>query len=201
MQGDTNDIPFSNYSIDFFGVFGRMFSGSGDGVSFFHTLFEKLVLFWNIYTALSLIASLVLLFGIIYAYMRAAQYAEAANEFIVSAERSYQQLYGSHTKNSRWEEILGHISTDNPNDWKLAIIEADIMLQETLESAGYAGLTIGDQLKNASPKSFQTLEMAWQAHKVRNKIAHSGTDFVLTKKLAQETITQYKMVFEEFGVV
>ncbi|MEZ4200307.1 MAG: hypothetical protein R3B69_01740 [Candidatus Paceibacterota bacterium] len=49
--------------------------------------------------------------------------------------------------------------------------------------------------------TFQTLDQAWAAHLVRNKVAHAGSDFILTKKLAQETVTQYKMVFEELGVV
>ena len=75
------------------------------------------------------------------------------------------------------------------------------MLQDVLDSAGYPGESIGEKLKNASPQSFRTIDMAWRAHKVRNQVAHSGSDFVLTKNLAQETITQYKMVFEEFEIV
>ena len=63
------------------------------------------------------------------------------------------------------------------------------------------GTTIGEKLKSASPNSFKTLDQAWRAHRVRNEIAHAGSDFVLTKKAAQDTITQYKMVFEEFELL
>ena len=44
-----------------------------------------------------------------------------------------------------------------------------------------------------------TLDDAWQAHKVRNQIAHAGADFVLTQKITRETIMMYKRVFEELG--
>ena len=94
-----------------------------------------------------------------------------------------------------------HSGTNNPNDWKLAIIEADIMLGELLDAMGLGGTTIGEKLKSASPNSFKTLDQAWRAHRVRNEIAHAGSDFVLTKKAAQDTITQYKMVFEEFELL
>jgi hypothetical protein len=35
---------------------------------------------------------------------------------------------------------------------------------------------------------------------VRNKIAHAGADFILTQKIARETIMQYERVFKELGV-
>jgi len=42
------------------------------------------------------------------------------------------------------------------------------------------------------------LEDAWDAHKVRNRIAHEGSDFLLTEHLARKTIGQFKNVFTEF---
>ncbi len=81
----------------------------------------------------------------------------------------------------------------------MAIIESDILLGRILKEKGYGGSSIGEQLKSISPQSLSTLNDAWEAHKVRNQIAHDGADFVLTKKKAQETITMYKRVFSEFG--
>ena len=46
----------------------------------------------------------------------------------------------------------------------------------------------------------ETLNDAWEAHKVRNRIAHDGADFVLTKRMVDETINRYLRVFEELGV-
>ncbi len=75
------------------------------------------------------------------------------------------------------------------------------MLDETLKNAGYVGQNLGEKLKGANAESFTTLQDAWEAHKVRNEIAHVGSDFILTQKSAQETITRYARVFKEFGVI
>jgi len=97
--------------------------------------------------------------------------------------------------------VLKHISEQNPSEWRLAILEADIMLDEVLEGAGYLGTSIADRLKSAQHSPFNTIQDAWEAHKVRNEIAHVGSDFVLTKKVAGETITRFERVFREFGAI
>jgi hypothetical protein len=56
-------------------------------------------------------------------------------------------------------------------------------------------------LTNADPKSFSTYKYAWEAHKVRNDIAHQGTSYKLTKDDTIRTISMYRGVLEEFSVV
>jgi hypothetical protein len=87
------------------------------------------------------------------------------------------------------------------SDWRRAVLEADIMLGVMLSARGYAGGTIGDQLKGASPIQFGTLDLAWAAHKVRNDIAHGGEGFVLSARDTQATIDKYRRVFEEFDYI
>jgi hypothetical protein len=211
---DENDILFNEYSIDFYSVGKAFFSGFNNGeagvdtvsaaersVSFFDTLVNTLSVVWNVFSVLAWLLAGLLIYGIVYAYIRHNQLGELENEWIANNERLFAELNGSRKGNQRWEDVLAHIETDNPNDWKLAIIEADIMLEEILDAAGYAGTTVGEKLKGASTNRFQTIDQAWKAHIVRNKIAHAGADFVLTKKMAQETVTQYRMVFQEFGMV
>ena len=141
-----------------------------------------------------------LFFLFLYASKRYNEYSEEELERIKEGERQYARAHGASSSNSRLADVDAHIRSDNPSEWRLAIIEADIVLEEILEASGYAGTTIGEKLKSASPVSFTTLQDAWDAHLVRNKIAHQGGDFILTKKLAQDTINQYKRVFAEFGV-
>ena len=96
--------------------------------------------------------------------------------------------------------MIEHSTSDNPTDWKLAIIEADIILDEILKEAGYGGASLGERLRSISPTQLESLDDAWQAHKVRNQIAHGGADFILTQRLAQDTIKQYRRVFYELGL-
>lgn len=198
---DSNDIIYDGYQIDFFYV-GQVISQlfGLDRLSY-SAFVEGLESAWEIWTVLSLILSFLLIIAIVYTYIRYNQMNALAAEQIATEERLYQELHGTGSANSRWEDVEQHIASDNPTEWKMAIIEADVMLEEALDSAGYAGTTLGEKLKSASPTSFETLDDAWNAHKVRNQIAHGGTDFVLTKKIAQETIVQYRRVFQEFGVI
>jgi hypothetical protein len=198
---DSNDISYQAIQFDFVYIGRQLFEIFGLSNLTYTAFLNFLSSAWDIYTAVALGFSAVLVVGIIYAYIRYNQMGDLETVLVETQEKLWDELYGSGASNNRWEEIEQHVTTDNPNDWKLAIIEADVMLEEMLRSAGYAGQTIGDKLKSASPNNFKTLDDAWRAHRVRNNIAHGGADFVLTKKLAQETIVQYKHVFQEFGIV
>lgn len=104
-------------------------------------------------------------------------------------------------EHSRWAYIQQLIESPQESDWRQAIIEADIMLDETLTRAGYLGGTIGDKLKTANPARFITLRNAWDAHMVRNEIAHSGSAYQLSNQLAFRTIQNYEAVFREFNEI
>jgi len=207
---DQNDIE---YSIDVFRLIQTLFSRAdssgqisadpiGSATDFINRIITMAIDIWQLLMVLGIFLSLLLIFGIIYTYMRAARLSEIEAEWLRNNELLYDEMYRkSDSQNRRWRDVEKHIESDKPNDWKLAIIEADIMLGELLETAGFAGMTIGEQLKSASPTAFQNINQAWRAHQVRNQIAHEGSDFVLTKKLAKETIAQYSMVFKEFGLI
>lgn len=104
-------------------------------------------------------------------------------------------------RNDRWERIIELASSGNPGDWRRAILEADIMLGDVLDEQGYAGPTVGDQLKTANPLQMTTLDLAWRAHKMRNDIAHQGEAFQLTERDVRATTDYYRRVFEEFGAI
>lgn len=195
---DENDIIFSQYSLDWPSVISNIMGLFGGRTPSATAVTETLNLLWLTFAVLSFLLAALFFVGYIYAAIRINQLSEVELEQLTAQEQLYQQLYGTATQPSRFDDIKAHVSSENPNDWKLAIIEADIELERMLEAAGYPGTTIGEKLKAANRESFQTLEDAWEAHKVRNRIAHEGSDFVLTKKIAQETITRYQRVFTEF---
>ncbi len=103
--------------------------------------------------------------------------------------------------NPQWERILTHTDSLNENDWKLSIIEADIMLNDLLDKLFLPGETIGEKLKAVEKSDFTTVESAWEAHKIRNRIAHDGATFVLNQHETKRVIALYKEVFDEFHVI
>lgn len=103
--------------------------------------------------------------------------------------------------NPKWQIVGRYYNSANQSDWKLAIMEADIMLYEVLNRSGFIGESIGEMLKNTDKSKLNTLDEAWSAHKVRNEIAHSGTDYVLSRTMVEKTIAQYEKVFDELNYI
>ncbi len=103
--------------------------------------------------------------------------------------------------NPKWAKVLEHVNSPNPSDWKLAILEADIMLNDMLDKMGYHGATMGDKLKSIEPSDFDTLQEAWEAHKVRNAIAHEGSDYAVNKPEAERVVKLFQEVFKEFKYI
>ena len=119
----------------------------------------------------------------------------------VSSFENVSQVPSEKPGQLRWETVLDHISSQNASDWRLAINEADIILDEMIEGQGYPGGTLGERLKNAGTGAFRTYQDAWEAHTVRNKIAHEGSQFELNYREAKQTIDRYENVFREFEYI
>lgn len=101
----------------------------------------------------------------------------------------------------RWKDIQNHMQSNNQSDWRIAILEADIILYDMLTAMGLEGDSIGEMLKNADPQSFVTINDAWRAHKIRNIIAHEGANYNLHRHEAEQTLALFKRVFDEFYFV
>lgn len=99
----------------------------------------------------------------------------------------------------RWEVVLDHVNTESPAEWKLAILEADSMLDEILDAEGYEGETLGEKLKAMPPGTIQSYHELWDAHLVRNQIAHEAGTMELSKKMARDTINKFEVAFRELG--
>lgn len=107
----------------------------------------------------------------------------------------------SKPKNEKWEKIVKYANSDNVSDWRLAIIEADVMLEELLRTIGYGSGSVGDVLKSIDKNEFLTIEDAWEAHKVRNTIVHSGENFQLNQRETKRVIALFEKVFREFKLI
>ena len=155
---------------------------------------------WSVYAIIAYLACIGMLGLYVFASIRYNELEALHDERIAAMERAYAEMYRGALRNSRLQDVLTHIESDRPNDWKLAIIEADIILDDVLKQRGYVGNSLGERLRTITPSQLSSIDDAWEAHKVRNRIAHDGADFVLTKRMAEQTIAQYRRVFSEFGI-
>ncbi len=155
----------------------------------------------EIITPFAIVFTLFLFYVIVYARIRLKQLEGIQEQKFHSLrvkEAVNEKGAADPVLNQKWQRVEAHINSANPSDWRLAIMEADIMLADILTKMGYQGDSIGEQLKGVEPSDFLTLNDAWEAHKVRNQIAHQGSDFQLNERDAKRIIGLYKKVFSEF---
>lgn len=179
-------------------ILQEQFGGTADAASNYVTTFTSTELYTVLFV-FALVFSAACLAGTVYAaiqhsYIRAAQKRELD-------VLTYAAISGETTENERWQEILSHAASDDEELWRLAIIEADVMLDEMLEAAGYPQDQLGEKLRSVERSDFQTIDQAWEAHKLRNVIAHEGSGYDLSRREAQKAIDNYRSVFKEFGYI
>ncbi len=99
-------------------------------------------------------------------------------------------------KNVRWAKIEEYMASPHPSDWKIAILEADNILDDIVKRMGYKGETLGERMKTIEASDFPHLDEAWEVHKIRNQIAHKGTDYPLARTEAENAIDSYHRIFK-----
>jgi uncharacterized membrane protein len=164
-----------------------LFSGDGGG----------LITFLKVLAAILVVVLIGVIIYSIFGIMRVREHEH--HELHQAIHDAQEHEEGS--KNARWQVVESHINSDNPSDWKLAIIEADLILEEMLDRAGYEGPTLGEKLKSSATGDFATLGYAREAHGVRNQIAHQGSEFQISKTAARRVIDLYREVFVEFDYI
>lgn len=98
----------------------------------------------------------------------------------------------------RFAIIKGYMSSTSEALWRIGIMESDTMLHEVLIEKGYEGETLGDMLKTVK---FNTVNLAWDAHRTRNKIAHDGSAYALSEHEAKRIFGMYEAVFRELKAI
>ena len=105
------------------------------------------------------------------------------------------------SRNETWEAIRTKLLSDNQSDWRLGIIEADIYMDKLLDERGFHGDTTSDKLKQVTTGDLASIQIAWEAHKVRNRIAHDGVAFDLSQPEARRILSYFEIVFRDLGAI
>ncbi len=100
--------------------------------------------------------------------------------------------------NPKWAIIKSYMSESHQVFWRMGIIEADAMLDNILIERGALGRDLGERLKSIR---LESINSAWEAHKVRNRISHEGSNYNLSERDARLTFNNYERVFIELKVI
>jgi hypothetical protein len=98
-----------------------------------------------------------------------------------------------------WRHIEEYLYRGGESDLKVAILEADKLLNDALREAGIMGIQLGDRLKKTTSSQVPNLNELWQAHKLRNQIAHEP-NFKMKRDLAERALGIYETALRNLGI-
>ena len=100
----------------------------------------------------------------------------------------------------QWLKIKQRLETGLESEFKLAIIEADAMLDDILKKLGYGGETLGERLKQVKTDILPSVEEVLEAHKTRNNIVHDP-DYRLSLAEAGKIISFYEKALTDLDAL
>jgi hypothetical protein len=99
-----------------------------------------------------------------------------------------------------WNQIQRRLKTKESDQLKLAVLEADKVLDEILRMSGYPGRNLDERLDKITFAQISNIEELRQAHKLRDRIV-SEPAFGITPNEAAIIIEIYKKVFKDFDLI
>ena len=84
--------------------------------------------------------------------------------------------------------------------YQMAVVEGDKLLDKAMMEMGISGKTMGERLKKCGKDKFSQLNAVWNAHKLRNQIAHES-GFKIEYHQARHALTIYKQALKDLGAI
>lgn len=98
----------------------------------------------------------------------------------------------------RWLEIE-KIAETGQMGIKMAIVEADTLLDSALKSLTMSGQTLGERLKFAGYR-YPELRKVWTAHRIRNQIVHESS-FEISSSQGRYALSEYKKALKVLHIL
>jgi len=91
-----------------------------------------------------------------------------------------------------WMKILQRLETDMETEYKLAVIEADLLLNDVLKRLGYEGKTLGEKLEKIKPGVFSDIRSLKDADQIYQNLIYD-----VSYRLGQPDAKRIIAIFEK----
>lgn len=151
--------------------------------------------FWFLIVKITFIAiSAVLAGGLIFALAKSSyirwRFVEDATEFMTFKPSGVRKLVKA------WNKIKGRIDTGVESEYKLAVIEADGVVDDVLRRIGHKGDNLEERLKGLTSATLPNIEDLKEAHRSRTRILHNP-DQGLSAEEAEKLLKVYEKALED----
>jgi hypothetical protein len=145
----------------------------------------------------AVIFSGILIWLIIYLGVKSNWFVKRVEDWI---DKSGVGSVGKWRQLRAWKHIIMRVRTKDPTQLKLAIMEADLVMDEVLKESGYRQDTTDERYKELNTAVLSNADKIKEAHKVRNRCAQEP-DFAISYDDALEVLKVYKVAFQEYGLL
>lgn len=171
-------------------------------ISFDTNWFTDIFIFWQSMIRLTItVLNIIIAVIIIYVLIRIWPQQHRIKLFYLRTGRVFGKKGTLDRKFIRqWGEISKYLSKPTPENLRLAVIDADSLVDSFLKKAGYRGEHMADRLSCIVPDQVKSLERVWDAHLLRNSLVHvpgSRPSMVETKK----AISSFEAFLRELGAL
>jgi len=109
--------------------------------------------------------------------------------------------YGVPKATKKWAKIREKLKKNSELERKLAVIEADALLDKSLKDLKIGGATLEESLrKRIGPYTISNIEEVKRAHQIRNKIVHQP-ETSLALEEAEEVLDIYEKALKDLGML
>ena len=91
----------------------------------------------------------------------------------------------------KWQKITDRIDQNNSSQYKVAILEADKIVDDVIKGMGYKGENMIERLDQSGASHIENAEELKKAHQVRNKIIHEA-DYQIDRNTAKKIVEIYE---------
>jgi hypothetical protein len=100
----------------------------------------------------------------------------------------------------RWRAIETKFALGTPESARLAIIEADALVDTALKGMQIPGEHLADRLSNLDQDDVKSMNRVWRAHRLRNDLVHTP-GFAVAPADAQRAMDDYEAFLKEMEVI
>ncbi len=124
-----------------------------------------------------------------YLAIKREQYLEILGKDYLSKDRSLRA----------WKQILRRLESGEGNEWRLAVLECDYILNGILKMSGYLG-SMDEKLPKLTSDQLPNIEDIRRAHIIRDKISHDPA-YPITREEAIEVAKIYEQSFRDLNLL
>lgn len=95
-----------------------------------------------------------------------------------------------------WTDIVRRANTGTPENLRWAMMEADALVDLVLKERQLPGETMADRLANFRREDSKHIDKLWDAHRLRNEIAHTP-GFKINTRQAERSLFAYRDFLKE----